>query len=203
MIQWRNGGRSVVVRLMAGVAVTGLVGSGALAGNPQDDCRIGSVGPERYLQIRARVAKLPPLPWREAVDAATSGPNQVLTEYLRRAIEPVAGADARLATIHAALRRGEAAYSWASGYRRQSPPDAAVVATYRYSIDTWDMGLWRPVCRKSVAVVHLLYHASGELNIDQAALVVPDCFKRLAHDHPAVASCPPTPDEAAQSRAPR
>lgn len=146
-----------------------------------------------------RAAGLAPVPWLEVVDAATSGSNPVLTAYLRRAIEPVAGADARLATIHAALRRGGAAYGWSNGYR-QPPPDTAAVVSYIYAIDTWDMGLWRPVCRKSIAVVHVIHRASGELEIELAGVVVPSCFKNFGFGAIPASSCPPPPDLVASSK---
>lgn len=86
------------------LAAASLACLGAYAADPQDVCRIGAVGPEEYEAIKRRVAALPPVPWRKAVEAATSGSNPVLTQYLRRAIEPVAGADMRLATLHPVLQ---------------------------------------------------------------------------------------------------
>jgi hypothetical protein len=138
------------------------------------------------------VAALPPVPWREAVEAATSGSNPVLAEYLRRAIEPVAGADARLATLHAVLRRGEAAYTLITAYHKRSPSGSPARIIYRYTIDTWDMGLWRPVCRKSVVVLFVLLGASGELTLHDAVLGVPSCFKKFGFYGVPARSCPPT-----------
>lgn len=205
---WRSVGRRSAfaswlraARLLVAFAPAWLaVGAGALAGNPQDDCQIGSIERARYQEIRAQVAKLPPMPWDAITAAATSGPNPVLTDYLRHAIEPVTGVDARFATLHAILRTAGASYSWAVGYPLVKEPSGSFKSTYMYGIDSWKMGLWRPICRESVAVISLVYYPADNLSIQEADIVVTDCVKRHAHHHPPSNSCPVAPYEVARLR---
>jgi hypothetical protein len=70
-----------------------------------------------------------------------------------------------------------------------------LIVTFNYAIDTWDMGLWRPVCRKSVAVLHIVRDPLGRLELTHAAVVVPSCFKSFGFDDIPASSCPPSPEE--------
>lgn len=128
----------------------------------RDACAIGTVTRERYLEIARQAERLPQVPWRAVLVAARSGPNGPLTAHLRRAVEVGTTPDERLAAVHAALRRAGAAYTWASASPGRTP--GAVLPrtiTYRYVMDTWDMGLWRPLCRRSTVVVHLILDAAS------------------------------------------
>ena len=168
----------------------------------QDRCRIGSVTPERYAEIAAGVAKLPPIPWDEVVAAATFGENPVLTAHLRDAIGPIADLDTRLATIHAILRRTGAEYTSTLASPNAPLPQSSHglrQLSFDYNIDIWQIGFWRPICRSAKVVVALssgVEASIGSLDFDYAALVVPSCFKRFSFYEPPASSCVPTPDEA-------
>lgn len=167
----------------------------------QDRCRIGSITPERYAEIAAGVAKLPPIPW-ERVVAERSGPNQVLAEYFRQILTPIENLDIQIATMHAILRQAGAEYTWALGSPNAPLPNTSKELwqiIYNYNIDTWHIGMWQPVLRSARIVT--IFSRKGEneqesaLEFDQAGLLRP-ALKRLSFYEPPSSTCTPNPDDA-------
>jgi hypothetical protein len=200
---WRHG---LGVALMGGalaLVAPPVLAVSLLRPGPQDDCTIGTVTRERYREIAAAVETLPPIPWDRVVAAGTSGPNLALTEYFRGVLRPSADLDTKLATIHALLRRSGAEFTSVLASPNAPLPKSSNglrSLSFDYDIDTWDIGLWRPVCRSSKIVVHLSARSDESqflgLEVDQFALVVPSCFKRFSLYEPPANSCILRPEDA-------
>jgi hypothetical protein len=168
----------------------------------QDRCRIGSVTPERYAEIVAEVAKLPPIPWDRLTADRPERDKEALTDYFRTVLAPIDDLDTKIATMHAILRQAGAEYTWVLGSPNAPLPDASEELwqiIYNYNIDVWHIGLWRPVLRSaSIVTIFSRRDENGQqraLDFDQAGLHIP-ALKRLSYYVRPASSCTPDPDDA-------
>jgi len=168
----------------------------------QDRCRIGSVTPERYAEIVAEVAKLPPIPWERLIADRPERDKEALTDYFRTVLAPIDDLDTKIATMHAILRHAGAEYTWASGSPNAPLPDSAEGLrrlTYNYNIDTWHVGLWQPVLRSArIVTIFSRQSENGQesaLDFDEAGLLIP-ALKRLSYYVQPASTCTPNPDDA-------
>ncbi|HMR34631.1 MAG TPA: hypothetical protein PKA09_26990 [Geminicoccus sp.] len=168
----------------------------------QDRCRIGSVTPERYAEIVAEVAKLPPIPWERLTADRPERDREALTDYFRTVLAPIEDLDTKIATMHAILRQAGAEYTWASGSPNAPLPDSAEGLrrlTYNYNIDVGHVGLWWAVFRSARIVTIFSRRDDTEqenaLDFDQAGLGIP-ALKRLSYYEQPASGCTPNPDDA-------